>query len=783
MTELELPAMAYDGSTSTPWFTTGTTAPSSAVLTLDLGQIRQLSGVKWTYRLPEMDEMQLQVSADGTTWTSVSTTTTRAQGTWEGSKTTAKARYVRMVFTNPSGRTRLGFVSEMQVWGTAIANPSPTPNPTVPAGSNPTFSGASLPIANSTSSVASTNPAQAYDGTTSTHWFTTGPTAPSSAVLTLDLGTVQQLSGVKWAYRLSAMDKMTLQVSTDNATWSTVSTSTARARNTWEGSATTAQARYVRMVFNNPQGLVNIGYITELQIWGTAVATPAPTPSPTPIAGSNPSFSGSKLTIATSSSSVTSTDPAQAYDGSTSTHWFTTATTPPASAVLTLDLGAVQQLSGVKWTYRLPEMDQMQLQVSADGTTWTSLVTTTTRQQGTWEGWATTARARYVRMVFTNPSERTRLGFVSEVQIWGTQTTNMRSLAVAEPTAATPSASPAASPVVPVDATPEPTLTPTADAPPSPTATLEPTAEPTPTTEPTPTETPETVLEPQPGYITGTNAEGAFCRTGPAADTDVIAVLPELSEVLLTGAAVDGWQPVTCNGGPGYVAAEFVTAGTPPAPTEPPAATSTPELTQEPAPTESEPVATEPALAPETPEPSPLPTEAPPTPAPEPELVTRTVTATALSDTSVSSAEPDAPAAQGPTLAAGGEDAAVVTLTFDVQGIAAGTVVDAQLVLTGGGETGGAGGELRVLPGVWIDEYGATWSQAQGLGGGGAGWVDWITPGAETRVSVTGVVSADGTVSFLLMGTPEQVATITSHESGAPARLELTVEEWVTPAE
>jgi hypothetical protein len=50
-------------------------------------------------------------------------------------------------------------------------------------------------------------------------------------------------------------------------------------------------------------------------------------------------------------------------------------------------------------------------------------------------------------------------------------------------------------------------------------------------------------------------------------------------------------------------------------------------------------------------------------------------------------------------------------------------------------------------------------------------------------VNVTGVVSADGTITFVLVGTPEQVATIASREAGAPARLELTVEEWVTPGE
>jgi predicted phosphodiesterase len=456
------PAQAHDGSTSTHWFTTATTPPTSAILTLDLGQTRQLSGIKWTYRLPEMDTMTLQVSTDNATWTSLGTSTTRAYGTWEGQATTAQARYVRMVFDNPSARTRLGFVSEVQVWGAPLATPTPA------AGSNPTFTGGKLAIATSSSSVASTDPAQAHDGSTSTHWFTTGTTAPAGAVLTLDLGQTRQLSGVKWTYRLPEMDTMTLQVSANGTSWSTVSTTTTRAQGTWEGSKTTAQARYVRMVFDNPSARTRLGFVSEVQIWGTAIAS-----SPAP-AGSNPTFTGGRLTIAKSSSSVTSTSPAYAHDGSTYTHWFTTGPTPPSSAVLTLDLGTTRQLSGVKWTYRLPEMDKMTLQVSADGKTWTSVSTTTARAQGTWEGSRTTAKARYVRMVFNNPSGRVKLGYVSEVQVWGTSTTTsattlQRSATTTQATAAT--STPTATPtsrlaLVPVAAA----ATPTAPATPAPTA-------------------------------------------------------------------------------------------------------------------------------------------------------------------------------------------------------------------------------------------------------------------------------------------------------------------------
>jgi hypothetical protein len=167
--------------------------------------------------------------------------------------------------------------------GTPVADPPPAARtstsmatsitPSTVAGSNPTFNGSRLPISRSTSSVASTLPSYAHDGSTSTHWFTIGPTPPSSAVLTLDLGATRQLSGVKWTYRLPEMDHMMLQVSPTGSAWTTVSTTTARAQGTWEGSKTTAIVRYVRMVFDNPSGRVRLGYVSEVQVWGFAVST------------------------------------------------------------------------------------------------------------------------------------------------------------------------------------------------------------------------------------------------------------------------------------------------------------------------------------------------------------------------------------------------------------------------------------------------------------------------------------------------------------------------------
>jgi hypothetical protein len=351
--------------------------------------------------------MRLDVSANGTSWTHLSTTTVRQPLTWEGTATTAQARYVRLTFPNTTNRTNLGILAEVQVWGTATATPTPIAGA---PGSNPSFDGSKLPIASGASSVPSTSPTRAFDGSTSSNWYTTGP-APSSAALTLDLGVVQPLTGIKWTYGSpDGVDTMRLEVSPNGTTWTHVSTTTVRAPGTWEGSATSAEARYVRLTFPNASNRPYLGILAEVQVWGAA--PPVPTP--------NPTFEGSLLPISGSASSVPSTSPLRAHDGSLTSNWYTTGPAPD-SAALTLDLGSIQSLTGVKWTFgTIAGADRMHLEVSATGETWTRVLTTSAHQPMTWEGVPTTAQARYVRLAFDNPANRPYLGIVAEVQVWGT---------------------------------------------------------------------------------------------------------------------------------------------------------------------------------------------------------------------------------------------------------------------------------------------------------------------------------------------------------------------------
>ncbi|HKG25655.1 MAG TPA: hypothetical protein VKB09_08400, partial [Thermomicrobiales bacterium] len=178
----------------------------------------------------------------------------------------------------------------------------------------------------------------------------------------------------------------------------------------------------------------------------------------------------------------------------------------------------------------------------------------------------------------------------------------------------------------------------------------------------------------------------------------------------------------------------------------------------------------------------PTPTEEP-NPEPTPEPVPHDLVFLPVADTSVSAANPDA--AQAPeemgSLAAAGPDGDVAFITFQLEGIAGGTVVSAQLVLTDTGETGGATDTIGVLRDVWADESGWTYASAPVAGGAAAIAADgsaasaWLDPGVETAVDVTGTVGADGTITFVISGTSDATLLLGSRESGASPRLVVTV--------
>ncbi|CAA9566593.1 MAG: hypothetical protein AVDCRST_MAG73-4240 [uncultured Thermomicrobiales bacterium] len=176
-----------------------------------------------------------------------------------------------------------------------------------------------------------------------------------------------------------------------------------------------------------------------------------------------------------------------------------------------------------------------------------------------------------------------------------------------------------------------------------------------------------------------------------------------------------------------------------------------------------------------------------PEPTATPVPITREVVLVPVADTSVDPTTPDqpqAPASIG-SLTAGGPTAASSYVTYTLDGIVPGTVVDARLTYTSLGAVGAAGGSLAVLPGIAVDESGLTAATAPALGvpvaalagDGSPVALPWTEPWVESSVDVTGTANAGGTMTFLLTGSPDAPLTIGSRESATPPRLIVTVVE------
>ena len=478
------------------------------------------------------------------------------------------------------------------------------------------------------------------------------------------------------------------------------------------------------------------GYTSRLRANG-AIEVLASYPPGVP----DPSFAGSARTIAASSGSTNATSSSFVHDGNLGTIWKTTVATPPSGANFTLDLGSLQRLSGLEWVHSVAgTADEILIQTSPDNAGWRTVGRFGSGVAGTWYGHSFLHDARYVRFSYLNPNSDAVLGNLAEVRVWGTGAVSAARIAAAPPEAdvtegANEIPTATVAPTDPPTATSAPTDTPTEAPAPTEAPILEPTAEPT---------LPPVLIT---GTITGTGVDGAVCRSEPSADSARITVLPDGSSIGLTGNAINDFYPVICGGAPGYIYFAYVTL---PGQDPPPEATS----------------------------------ETAPTPTPTLEVSVREVTVSVSGDTSVTAAQPDAPQPieQRTVLPAGGPEGAIAVLTFDVSGVAGGSVVKAELVLPGAGDAA-PGGTLAVLPGTWVDADNASYTPVVATGPQAITELGSIASGTPAVVDVTGVVTGDGSVTFLVYGTPDQTTLLASSEGGNPATLVLTVEESVAPVE
>lgn len=800
---------AIDGYQSTSWYTSGGT-PSQAILQLDLGKSRSVSGVKWMYRLSDgVDRQALQVSQDGSSWTQLVVTSARQPDQWEGFAVDRSVRYVRFVLTNNADLPVLGYISEIQVWGQDVEITNPSGN------ANPTFSGSRLSPSSSYGSNNGSGSARVWDNNLGSSWYTVNAN-PTGGYFLLKYPTVSRLTGVKWNFRLAGgADAMRIETSVDGSTWRLVGVYGNGGTTSWYGQGLNRDGRYVRFSFTNPNGDAVVGYVAEVELWGTSTtssafesqsmespeedaciadsgATPIPSDSP-PSAEATPATETLPIGQCPSESPGDAPDPAATPVTDATPHVLATpvvadeSVTPADGTPVALATPAGEAAEdgndpGTNLAFGTPEP-------AADGASGmpepTSIYTP-----------ADEAGASTPQPVSSGRGDGTG----------GSPPTASVPTPVSTPTAASPAETPSSDQATPptiststataeIEPAPQPNeaetggealatptigATPTIFAEPVPTAV----AEPTRTVEPTVVATSPVPFESWVGYVVGTDGDPLNCRDQPTPDGLVLGQLEPGQAVEVTGEPVDGWLPVICNTAEAWVSSVFIST-IPPASESEPLATQIPKFTTEDTSTddpETEPEvqATEaPAPTPVVPTAEPIPT---PTPEPEPVLVVREVIVPVSSDTSVSGVEGGIEEPVGDTiLAMGGPNQYVTAMTFDIGGIGEGTITNATLVVTGAGEASGSPGEVGIISDYRIDPWSVTATELEQIRAAPAARLDWISPGAQSEIDLTGWIPAAGVVTMVIDGNIDQATMILSQESGSPPLLILTIEEWVIP--
>jgi F5/8 type C domain/Ricin-type beta-trefoil lectin domain/Putative Ig domain len=238
----------------------------------------------------------------------------------------------------------------------------------------------------------------AVDGNLATRW--------SSAFsdpqwLEVDLGSTQTICQVTLTWEAAYGKAFQIQTSTDNATWTTIFSTTTGTGGT-QTLNVTGTGRYIRM-YGTARG-TPYGYsLWEFQVFGTG-------------SGGGCSTTNLALNQPTTASSVQSaTFPASAAtDGNLGTRWSSAFADPQW---LEVDLGSNRTICKVGLAWEAAYATAFQIQTSTDNATWTPIYATTTGTGGT-QTLNVTGTGRYIRMYGTGRA--TQYGYsLWEFQVYG----------------------------------------------------------------------------------------------------------------------------------------------------------------------------------------------------------------------------------------------------------------------------------------------------------------------------------------------------------------------------
>ena len=446
-------ARAVDGNATTRW---SSTFADNQWLAVDLGSSVAVSRVVLRWEAAYARSYRIEISNDGSNWTSIYTTTL-GDGGVDDLGVSGSGRHVRVFGVTRA--TAFGYsLFEMEVYGSGTATPTPTPTPTrtptpvltptpTPTAVGPTPTPTPTPAggyvevtpgsAGATASTSDGNlPGNAVDNSLATRWSANG----DGHWLQLDLGSARTIGYARMAFyngnaRRSRFD---LQVSSGGGVWTNVITGALSGGTTTQEETfdfTDTSARWVRYL-GHGNTVNSWNSLTEISVFalsgGTPAATPTPTntpaastptPTPTPTRTPTPTptapVPGGNLALgrpaSASSFEAAGFEAARAVDGSATTRW---SSTFADNQWLSVDLGSSIAVRRVVLRWEAAYGRAYRIEVSNDAATWTSVFSTSTSDGGV-DDVAVNGTGRYVRMF--GVTRATAYGFsLFEMEVYAT---------------------------------------------------------------------------------------------------------------------------------------------------------------------------------------------------------------------------------------------------------------------------------------------------------------------------------------------------------------------------
>ncbi|GIJ43486.1 hypothetical protein Val02_03720 [Virgisporangium aliadipatigenens] len=250
---------AVDGNTGTRW---SSTFADPQWLQVDLGATATIDQVVLNWEAAYATAFQIQVSNDGSTWTTVHSTTTGTGGN-QTLAVTGSGRYVRISLT--ARGTAYGYsLWEFQVYG----------NVSTGGGCGTDNAALGRPATASSTENAGVPASAAVDGSTTTRWSST---FADPAWLQVDLGATVNVCKVGLNWEAAYASAFQIQVSGDGNAWTTIYTTTTGLGGV-QNLDVTGSGRYLR-VYGTTRG-TPYGY----SLWELTVNTSGGPTSPSPSA-------------------------------------------------------------------------------------------------------------------------------------------------------------------------------------------------------------------------------------------------------------------------------------------------------------------------------------------------------------------------------------------------------------------------------------------------------------------------------------------------------------------